>query len=141
MFLADLTSHPYIKSVNGQTALCIGWLDKEHPYPTGKSNSDFLVKLTQFCCHPVFMTLGYHTPNLGNETQEIVISFKGKKRILGAGHTLIFGNFYTFIIPDLICYYVEHYHYLPPDEFIEAVYHCPLPDTPEYQVCSQDWGL
>ena len=125
MYFPDLSPQPNSK----RPSLSVGWLDSSHQYNQGAVTQEFVERLLVFCTNPVFITMGIHECEF---CQEINGSQGGWE--YGSGEIWVFGSDAAhYVAPDMIYHYVVTHQYLPPEEFIQAVLVCPLPDTPEYQ--------
>ena len=116
---AMVASGPYVRAV--------GWLHPDHSYSRGPVAAPFLERLRVFakagwrCCD----TLGF-------------VSYRGIHNCefcdgaIGHGNIGIPCDDLLFVMPEMIVHYIERHDYQPPDEFVEAVMRCPLPDTEEF---------
>ena len=111
----------------------VGWLAKGRDYPRGQSDAVFQERLAHFCRpHPVWLfCAGIHT-----------CEFCGKAH--GGWEIWVVGREKLYAAPVLIHHYVVAHGYRPPDEFIEAVLECPLPESPEFnarlkRASQHDW--
>jgi hypothetical protein len=107
-YLPDLTAYDDLGK-----ALSIGWLDGEHPVPTGVTSPEFRKALSEICKKiqswpPPYM--GYHTCEICGQSDGCYI-FNVVNEHTGR----------TYVAPELIDHYVADHNYLPPAEFIEAV--------------------
>jgi hypothetical protein len=119
MYFPDLSSYRYLGAE--ADTLNIGWLDTTHPYPTGDTPVAFTERLMAFLKAPVRFTFGVHTCELCENE-----SWGDEIRVFGKGAVV-------YAAPRMIYHYVVDHHYLPPEEFIQAVLEGPLPDTEEYR--------
>jgi hypothetical protein len=123
------------------TVLNIGWLDRNHLYPTGDIPDKFLDCLFDLCWHPVNLTRGFHVCELcaiaphriikkkknGVEYEfkdpiPISVQRNGKQVNLGNGEIRVLGKGgILYVAPTLIYHYVAEHKYRPPDAFIDAV--------------------
>lgn len=115
----DLTAYSNCRWPEPNT-VNVGWLDREHPFPKGKTPPEFRKRLTVLCRNPPgrFVTKGYH-----------VCEFCGK--VAGGNEIRVLAGEKVYAAPVLIFHYVISHRYLPPKEFIEAVMRSPGPDSPE----------
>ena len=144
MYIADLTPGPvlsdeerardaawldYLASVTPDAAfltklpvLPVGWLDKEHPFPTEAPDPEVVYKLGQTLWDRENFMMGYHvcefcevpSPGFG-------VTVDNVPGILGSSTILVPGDGVMYSCPDLIFHYVRDHHYRPPDEFLLAV--------------------
>jgi hypothetical protein len=117
----DLTSYCYSRGRWPEPdTLNVGWLDREHPFPTGKTSAAFRKRLTRLCRHPPgrFVTKGVHT---------CVFC----ERVAGGNEIRVLAGETVYAAPVLIFHYVTNHGYRPPEGFIEAVIRSPAPDSPE----------
>jgi hypothetical protein len=120
----DLTECDYFGAEYAQSLRAIGWLTKDKPFATGKTDSEAFAKLKELMQAPwqPMITLGVHECELCQFDTP-------------CGNLNLFlpnGNV-VFVCPELIVHYIAAHHYRPPDEFITAVTNCPLPSTMHYK--------
>jgi hypothetical protein len=112
---------------DGPFLRAVGWLSKDHSFPTGKSPELFVARLRSVCeqSGKSIETLGW--PNAGGtHVCEFCREFRSAGNIgVPAGPIL-------FVAPEMVVHYVERHKYLPPAEFIEAASATPLPGTAGY---------
>jgi hypothetical protein len=106
------------------TVIAIGWLDIEHPYPTGPVDEAVYRKLIELCKmnHGFYATAGNHTCNL--------CQFDG---VHDYGDVYIPGNGFLYIFPKMITHYINIHWYQPPHAFCQAVLQCPPINSMEYK--------
>jgi len=131
-YYADLTRYEYWDDVVTDDALNIGWLDGQHPYPTGDTSIEFQTRLLMFCKGVVNGTRGWHEcefcpakpydPMAENDLDP-----------LGTAEIRVFHKGRIYAAPNLIYHYVAEHHYRPPEEFIDAVLNAPIPSSSEYE--------
>jgi hypothetical protein len=109
-FFPDLTPYTYLHS-DEPGAVNVGWLDAEHPYPTGRTSNAFRAKLAKLCERPVQQTRGFHQCPF----------CKGPDRPLSSAEMRVAGGDRVYAAPLLVHHYVVAHDYRPPDEFIAAV--------------------
>ena len=103
--------------------------DTTHDYSQGQVEPEFVERLLLFCTNPVFITMGSHECEFCEAVND-----SGGAWEYGSGEIWVFGSdLVHYVAPDMIHHYVIIHQYHPPEEFIQAVLACPLPDTPEYQ--------
>ena len=112
----------------GPRIRAIGWLAMQHPFPIGDSAENFVATLREICSHwggcvdalRWAVAGGFHT-----------CEFCGRFR--ASGNIAVPASDVLFVAPEMVVHYVEHHKYLPPKDFVDAVFSCPLPGTPEYR--------
>jgi hypothetical protein len=125
-YYEDLTGYTYSGGGSGSREirmLKIGWLDKEHPYTTGRTSREFRERLKIFCEDPLpySATWGYHYCSFceGAQCNTEICIWAGDKE---------------YHAPAMIYHYVVLHGYKPPKEFIDAVMKADLPHTHEYRM-------
>lgn len=122
MYFPDFS--PYSYNLHGLSlpgVQCVGWLDEEHPYLTGKLPMEFLDRLLNLLrTEQVRIMRGLHYCPFCNEEY---VQLEERKILLG--HAEIWVPSPTrevvFAAPTLMYHYCEMHEYRPPDEFVEAV--------------------
>jgi hypothetical protein len=111
-FFPDLTPYTYLDPEEDPPGtLNIGWLDPEHPFPTGPTSEEFRAKLGWLCERRVKQTRGFlpcefcKGRNRPHSSAEMRVALAGK----------------VYAAPSLVHHYVVAHDYRPPDEFIAAV--------------------
>lgn len=134
-FFPDLGTESMVAA--GDHVRSIGWLHPEFPYTKGQVTNDFLARLKQF---------------VEQSSDSADALFFGA---LGGFHTCEFcggshgiANFgvpcdgILFVAPEMVVHYIEEHQYRPPDVFVNAVMHSPLPESEEYQLITEPfWHL
>jgi hypothetical protein len=109
-YFPDLSPYTYFPAETPGT-VNIGWLDRWHAFPTGKTSAKFRAKLERVCQRRVNQTRGFHScdfcraPNKPHSSAEM--RAQGENR--------------TYAAPSLVHHYVVAHDYKPPKEFIQAV--------------------
>lgn len=117
----------------GLDPLAVGFLSRKYPFQTGKVPYKFLQKLLPFC-HPSKTVCQTHrTQNSALGGKQIEVDINSERITLGGAEIRVIGDEDIFAAPDLIYHYVADHHYLPPDEFVNAVMHGPQPDSAEFR--------
>jgi hypothetical protein len=118
----DIASASHVRS--------IGWLDREHPFPTGSVPPEFVARLHRFVnlSNESADALGWGTFCGGHECQFCESGWYGFRNIGIPSEDVL------FVAPELVWHYVAHHGYEPPSDFIAAVMSCPLPDTDAYRL-------
>ena len=121
MFIEHLS--PDAVLVQGARARAVGWLSALESYPRGEVPPGFLTKLQTLIDDgwvPALST-GPHACELC-ETDPA----------MNADNVLVPTHDRIYAAPGMIVHHVEEHRYLPPHEFVDAVFACPLPGTDEY---------
>lgn len=123
MYIPDLT--PIEPEPN---VVAVGWLDEEHPFPRGEVGRDVLDRLFAFCAHPIQRTRGFHPSPFTRRQRMGLPVWRGFRRlVLGSAEIRVPGPMRSYRAPDLIFHYVRDVHYLPPQEFLDALLAAPPP--------------
>jgi hypothetical protein len=111
-FFEDLTPYTYFHPEDEPPGTVnIGWLDREHPFRTGRTSAGFRTKLEGLCRRRVKQTRGF-----------LPCYFcKGSNRPHGSAEMRVAGVGKVYAAPELVHHYVVAHGYKPPDEFIAAV--------------------
>ena len=88
-YFPDMT--PYVYFPTGEKALNIGWLDQNHPFPTGEVDELFWNRLVEIITHQrVMVTLGSHPcpfcpvpPGITRDDAEEIPSGSAEIRVQG----------------------------------------------------------
>jgi hypothetical protein len=114
----------------GPHVRAIGWLDPAFPFPTGMPPRGFPERLSEFVAaskasgiSPMFGVFpgGHHCELCDDGAAH------------GAANIGVPSGDIIFIAPALVAHYVADHQYLPPDEFVAALIHSPLPGTFAYR--------
>jgi hypothetical protein len=108
----------------GDNIRAIGWLHNRHPYRRGSVSPEFLERLRTFVKYR-------NEPGLPAAFGGHRCEFCGQ--VSGWTNSGVPFNGLLYVCPQLIVHYIEAHSYSPPDEFIAAVMHAPLPGTTEYR--------
>jgi len=129
-YYPDLSPYQYRVQKIDPLIVNIGWLDGVHPRTTGNVSEDFIERLWAHCQNYVREFRGYHECELCSEPAWPYIGKRGNEELaLGSAEIRVSGkNGVVYAAPNLIYHYVIDHHYLPPEEFIQAVLESPLPD-------------
>lgn len=108
-FFEDLTPYTYHHpEKESPGTVNVGWLDRRHPFSTGRTSVQFQTKLERLCQRPYKVHRGFHTcPFCGGSRSHTEIRVCGEERVYAA--------------PRMIYHYVVIHQYRPPAEFIKAV--------------------
>lgn len=132
MYLPDLSPYGYMNYESMMIGTrSIGWLDRKHPYPVGKTSIELQSRLLEYCKTPVNVTRGRHLCPFckfsEEELENLDITYYSNAEI-----RVIHSNG-VFAAPTLVWHYVTEHQYLPPQEFIDAVLNGPPPSSIAYQ--------
>lgn len=118
-WFADLTRYTYLTSEpTNPPTLNIGWLARDHAFPTGDVPAAFIARLEQLCAHATTQqTRGLHRCELCVDD----IPDDDYARMSSAEIRAVAADGTRYAAPRLILHYVTAHLYAPPDAFIEAV--------------------
>jgi hypothetical protein len=112
----------------GGALKAVGWLSREHEFPTGEVSTEFFVALCELLVNPwcPVATAGYHECELCRFSNSSSSTFRDYQ-ISSASCTVVFvpGQGRIFVAPVSITHYIDAHGYRPPDEFCHAVLNCP----------------
>lgn len=125
-YRAELSNDAYIMC--GDYARSVGWISSAHPFATGNVTPDAVWRLKEFAqgdldCEDAF---GWPLAMSWSETCELCLREEGRIFAVPAGALL-------YVAPSIIVHYVEAHRYLPPTEFIAALFASSLPGTEDYR--------
>jgi hypothetical protein len=127
LFFADLTPYEYGREEPRSNVLNVGWLSREHSFPTGGVSDAFINVLRRLVASPVNLYRGYHICEFCPEPSEFLgptglRMIDPPKDTMGNGEIRVVGsNGLVYVAPALVAHYVEAHNYSPPAEFIRAV--------------------
>lgn len=125
VFIPDLS--PYRCAFKWSAPLrAVGWLEHPQPYPTGTAPVELVTKLAALVAEPTIISVGFYDCSLCAENGLATTGLMWSRVVYIPGEAEI------FVAPGGVIHYVDSHSYLPPARFIEAVLHCPDPDTPAY---------
>jgi hypothetical protein len=130
-YYEDLSPYEYYMPCPIPEVRNVGWLDKEHPFLTGKPDLNFLKKLEDLIfnsyrgsCNIFVNKLrgAYDCPICGKN--ELIISNDHNEFVLGSSELWIpdcgaEGNYFATF--GLIIHHIMDHQYQPPKEFIDSV--------------------
>lgn len=110
----------------GTAVLAVGWLDREHDFPTGDVPQEFIDTLAELCASYGYVRMrGWEACELDHPdgvVHPIIIEINGKETRLGNAEIRVATEDGTILAaPNLVYHYVTAHHYRPPEEFIQAV--------------------
>lgn len=102
----------------------VGWLARDHAYPTGAMPRDIFERLRDLLRDPwePCVSAGLHECDL--------CQFDGQR---GSSNLFVPGKDVLFVAPELITHYINAHNYLPPAEFQDAVMRCPGVRSMDYK--------
>lgn len=126
MYIKDLKSYSYLSPM--PPALAVGWLDERKRFTTGECPKDVRDRLVDLARDPRNILRGIHDCQFCPRTDEFrqfqveSPTVPGEMAYLGSGEVWVTGADGTsYAAPTLIVHYIDAHHYLPPQEFIDAV--------------------
>jgi hypothetical protein len=120
MYFPDLQ---LLSQIGTRTCIAIGWLDRDHPFPTAIPDERLLDRLFDLCLDPPGAYGGaFQCPFCVDPPYMISESRNGKKIVLGNTDIYAVGlDGCVYCAPGLIYHYIAVHHYAPPAEFVAAV--------------------
>jgi len=102
----------------------VGWLEAASVFPTGRVENRFIERLKELLEAPFqpAVSPGVHECEL--------CQFGGP---LGTRNLFVPGDGVLYVMPELALHYMGAHHYLPPEEFRDAVLACPDMGTMDYR--------
>lgn len=124
-YFRDGSPYEYLGATEN-SAVNVGWLDRRHPFATGKTPTAFVSMLARLCEEPVGMTRGWHSCNLCDERAPqpgpTSVTVDGADVLVGSAEIRVTGaDGAVFAAPNMIVHYVADHRYLPPMEFVNTV--------------------
>jgi hypothetical protein len=142
-YFKDLSEYAYGDPTFSRSGTkTVGWLGRDHDFPTKLPSDDILDLLWVFCSTSVALTRGAHDCEFCPSGSAYFAERNGQRLFLGAAEIRVFseqGQIYA--APTLIYHYVQVHHYLPPDKFLEALRKGPRPPNSDYFECLERLGL
>jgi hypothetical protein len=141
-YFADLTPYGYwVSSLSysperdepwpGLPLVNVGWLDTDHPFPTGPVPDGLLVKLDELAKARVMQTRGHHycqlcIRDLGGEPQLESLDLDARIDLYvslprESAEFRVKGDGVVYAVPQLALHYIDAHQYQPPAEFCDAV--------------------
>jgi hypothetical protein len=121
----DLSPYTYFPGF--ENCLCVGWLNRDHPFPRGPVARAFVNELQRLSKNVVNVTRGFHECQFCTSPSDPVGSLPARPEVLsrdrcGNGELHIVGETrVTYAAPVLVLHYIAEHQYQPPEEFIQAV--------------------
>ena len=136
----DLSPCDYFGEEYAADLRAVGWLSREHPYPTGDVAREFFEALCELLRRPwnPITFMGYHECEFcrftGGASTEVVREDGSQLRIPAQSLMNLFvpGQGVIYVSPESIVHYIDAHRYRPPDEFMEAVMRCPRMSSAAY---------
>lgn len=111
-YFEDLTPYCYFHpEEEAAGTVNIGWLDSRHPFPTGETSEEFRAKLQRLCQNRVKQTRGFYSCDF----------CKGRDKPHSSAEMRVSKRGRVYAAPEMVHHYVAVHHYLPPEEFVQAV--------------------
>jgi hypothetical protein len=122
-YYADLTPYVYLPEPADHPAHNVGWLDGEHPFPTGPVPAGFVDRLARLAVRePVHRTRGWQECELCDVEYPTEIEVDGERQPIGDAEIRVTGaDGRRYAAPTLVVHYVAAHGYRPPDDFVDAV--------------------
>ena len=126
-YFEDLTPYIYNQTEADERILNIGWLSQENSFPTGKVDKATLHELAKLVEKPLNLFRGFHDcefcpPRIYEAVEGQFVGRTIRDCPNGSGEIRVKGKSgLIYVAPTLITHYIETHHYLPPDEFLNAV--------------------
>jgi hypothetical protein len=118
----DLTPYEYDEGAP-PGAVNIGWLSWHHRYPVGTPPQGLVDALARLAKNFTGAYRGYHVCDLGPRYAEAPCSNTRGDLFMGHAQIHVPGTGgVVYVAPTLVVHYVEAHWYLPPAEFIRAVF-------------------
>ena len=128
MYLEDL-------SVGERGLVAVGWLEPEHPFPTGQVERRLAEKLGELLVNPwtCAVSCGFHRCGFCrfNEVPP-TLTVNGRSVQMGVSILIVPGKGKLYSTPSLVLHYMDAHHYCPPEEFQDAILNCPQMRSREY---------
>ena len=115
-YFPDLTPYAYTPPQEDDV-LNVGWLDSSFQFEQGVTSHDFHEALRRLTDNPILLHRGFHVCQFCESNSEHAVTAgtgNGQIRVMGQDRK-------WYAAPTLVYHYVISHHYLPPQEFIEAV--------------------
>jgi hypothetical protein len=124
-----MSHHPDLSAYRGPgdvptTALRVGWISADHPFPTGDVPTGLVPALLRLVRdHPVNRVRSWEPCSIcTNAPYPIVMEFEGTKLHLGDAEIRVRGDDGSeYAAPSLIPHYIAEHRYAPPKRFVDAV--------------------
>lgn len=134
-YFADLAPCTYFPIPATDCLLAVGWLDRQHNYQHGPVDDELFARLCELLHDPwqPFMTAGTHDcPFCRFTSGPQQLTYRNATVQLGTNNLFVPGDGVLFVAPSLILHYVDAHDYVPPEEFCQALLHCPAMRSMQY---------
>jgi hypothetical protein len=134
MHFPDLTPYSYYVEASDVPAINIGWLDSAHDFAKGTPPKGFIDRLRVISCTRIKQMRGFQICDFCSDLRSFLKprewsdqdkafyhSCFADGRFSSAEIRVIGLNGRIYASPVMLAHYVEAHHYLPPQEFIDAV--------------------
>ena len=121
----------------------VGWLEHPEPFASGVSPPAFVPKLKTMV-KQVRLAYGWHCfRGVHHCSHCTAAGLQSPGPIWSQENIFVPGSCVVYVAPGGIVHYVETHLYLPPPEFIEAVFRCPDFHSKEYRdaLCASNGGM
>ena len=122
-YYADLS--PYAYADHDQPMLNVGWLDHRYPFPTGVVEPDVVARLVDLAAtYRRAIIRGVQDCYFCGAEAPLRMPRDGGRGYvwLGTGEIRLESQEgLLYAAPTMICHYVEAHHYLPPEQFLDAL--------------------
>lgn len=129
MYFEDLSEYRYDVRLDG--VLHVGWLDDDHPFPTGTIEPHLVRKLARLVIESSANQMrGFHVCRFCEQVEDArgfpadqFVEVDGKRALLGSAEIWVPDpdGVRIYAAPTLIVHYVERHAYLPPRAFLDAL--------------------
>lgn len=124
----DLKTYVFGEGPAQKRVKLVGGLDKDQSFPTGTVPETILDRLWELCKQPMGPGLWKHAYQLCPTEATSVINYKGEQQEFGRWQIVLVCQEQTmYVAPHIIFHSIMVHHYLPPQEFLDAVLTMPLP--------------
>jgi hypothetical protein len=133
-YYEDLSPCDYVARFESPL-LAVGWLDRQHPFPTGTVTRDFFESLARLAANPwqPAVAMGRHACEFCAFTGGPAEARMGDLVVkLGVSNVFVPGDAVVYVAPSLVLHYVDAHDYSPPEPFQGAVRACPPMRSVEY---------
>lgn len=119
-YFEDLTRYRYVPG--SDTALNVGWLHPDRPFPVGHVPDGLVERLARLAVeHPTNRMMGWHPCRFCDAPFPVEIVVDEVVHPVGDAEIWVSGPDATYATPTLVVHYTAVHRYRPPDGFIAAV--------------------
>lgn len=119
-YFPDFSEYQARPAMAGGGALNIGWIGDGHSYIKGEVDGSTLKKIFEICRRGSVSFRHYRGCGICEKTEVSFIQ-NGKRIILGNSEIRIYYQGQIYVSPNMLCHYIKHHKYKPPEQFIEAI--------------------